>query len=275
MTVRAATARLKMPEIAVRLKKLLDGLPAGAPASRGLADDLSQWFEVRYGLGQMGFAPNYFEEDFLQGAAGALTHVASVLPTAGTAEDLTGSLLDTGLRDLWKDNMRDLDAENLRLSWDIEDIDDVALGNVKIIFGLRRRDIAMATDARRADFGRHSIVVRGEGSGSIFSDLAASREYGATLTAEALITCKQSVKFTLAKPPGDGSEGGSTEEVILQSAQEAVTHCLKLEADLQGSTAQGEVPLYFNESKGWSALDLNYVLRGNDVCSHLRQMSPE
>lgn len=259
MAMRAATARVAVPAATKRLMKLLEGQSAGqldAHSLTGWKRHLTLYYLHRHA----GFSKGYFHKEFLDGAGQALTHAADVLP--GSA-----NILDKALQQIWSDGVRETQEAGLRLTWNIEEVTAASLGNVRLVFGLRRRELPPAVPAFRTEVFGHCVVMSGDRRAVTATDLAKMLGRGATLSAEARLTCRQSV--TLWKP----KEDSTAEEPVAHTFNEEAVHCLNLEAELLGVALSKEadadaamnVAVEFDEDHGWLVSDINGALEGNCV----------
>mmetsp|Transcript_1914 Transcript_1914/g.3866 ORF Transcript_1914/g.3866 Transcript_1914/m.3866 type:complete len:248 (+) Transcript_1914:2-745(+) len=239
--------------------KLLEGHPAGQLEARGPTGWKRQ-LTLYYLHRHAGFSKGYFHNEFLDGAGQALTHAADVLP--GSV-----NILDKALQQIWSDGVRETQEAGLRLAWKIEEVTAASLGSVRLVFGVRRRELPPADPAFRTEVFGHCVVMSGDRRAVTATDLAKMLRRGATLSAEAHLTCRQSV--TLWKP----TEDSTAEETVAHTFSEEAVHCLNLEAELLGVTLSKEadpeaamnVAVEFDEDHGWLVSDINGALEGNCI----------
>jgi hypothetical protein len=256
--MKAATTKVKVPAMAGRLVKLLQGMPKEEQSAQtSLAGSVQRWFTHRL-VEPMGFPDPYFQPhgDFLAGARAAFQHIAATTEQAPQiARSHLSGLLEPGLGEFYGDCFEALEAADLELALDLEEITGVALGQVQLVYGLRRsrRSYELGPDDGRACsyFWGHKCV------GPLNDRVMVVG--GATLYAEALVTARQTVALR---------HRGGDRQVLAGDSCEAALHCLRLEAELvpdKNGPVKGSVR--FDDARGWIVSDMNGIMGGNCVAS--------
>lgn len=248
MAFRAATSKVEVPASAMRLFSLVEGLSEDAPRSLGLSERFRRR-AVMHVTGTFGVGSDYFFGEFLEGAEHALWRAAALEPPSGRPRDA----LSEELQALLGARALKLKAHDMRLTWDIEDITDSSLGEVRVVIGVRRGQRIDHANRFKVDRGECCLVVPPmETVGFRVSRWLRD----ATLSVEALIKCKQSV--TLSTAAGD---------IVAHSFSSEAHHALRLEADVGGSK--------LDEERGWIVTDMNRALGGNCVAAGIKEFGTE
>eukprot|EP00927_Polykrikos_kofoidii_P069336 TRINITY_DN64772_c0_g1_i1.p1 TRINITY_DN64772_c0_g1~~TRINITY_DN64772_c0_g1_i1.p1 ORF type:complete len:259 (+),score=44.49 TRINITY_DN64772_c0_g1_i1:215-991(+) len=254
MAFKAAVSKVSVPTAGARLLKTLHGLPnlGGFPHLR-LAER-SHRFCVLHLLGRAGLPPAYFNDDFLAGASGAFKHFNNTMMSPGILGTEQG--VEPSFGTFCSEARQSLADAELEIQWKLEDVTEISLGSVGLVYGVRRSQGLPQNEwaAGRATYLGLTVVFRGEQRRVIARD-------GATIFADALIKAKQTV--TLQKK--------SNGSVLAGQFDDAAIHCLRLEAELIQEGGEGAHPwhLRFDDDRGWSISDLNGALGGNSVAAPL------
>jgi len=253
MAFRAATSKVKVPASAMRLFSLLEGLPEDAPRSLGLSDRFRRRAVMRL-TGTSGVGSDYLFGEFLEGAEHALRRAAALEPPSRSPRDV----LSEEVQALLGARALQLKAKDMRLTWDIEDVTDSSLGEVRVVLGVRRGEPIDHANMFKVDRGYCCFVASRKDT----RDSGLSRWLrNSTLSVEALIKCRQSV--TLSTAAGD---------IVAHSFSSEAYHALRLEAELGFLNVGGGK---FDEECAWIVTDLNRALGGNCVAAGIKEIGTE
>lgn len=260
--VRVATAKFQIPRLGATLFRMCRGIER-PPVALGMHQQAGRFLTIR-GLENMGFGRHYFSNDFILGTTGALQHLANiVIPQAqeqlrkrgnGTATIIHSETgLETSLVSHLAGGLAALEEDGLELAWGIQEVTASTLGNVCVVYGIRRSRGVPTGEwaAAAASYAGHKIVFRGDQRRVLARD-------GATISADAIVTVRQTVTLKL----------WACGDVVAADFADAATHVVRMEAELVHADP-GLLSLEFDAERGWTVCDINEALGGNCVARKL------